>query len=149
MTDERTKEIRLRKYRPSDKDECVELIRKTLGKTCEKISELDFSRGVGSRENDYSFYTRIVAIKDKKIIGICGFYRTNYMPTELGGIDWFAVDRKYRHCGLGSLLFRAATKGIQGNIFVWATKRSMKFYKKMGFGFLPSDSPYLMIRGRG
>jgi len=138
--------MRIRKYKTVDNCECVKLITDSLGKSCGRLSKEHLSARIGSKPEDYSFCRWLVAVENKKIIGICGVYRTNSTPQGFWGIDWFAVDKKYRKKGVGKTLLLAITKGIKGKIFVWATKRAMKFYAKAGFKFLEPESDYLMVR---
>ena len=138
--------MRIRKYKNTDKRECVKLITSSLGVSCGKLCRGQFSAKTGNGPNDYSFFNRWVAIEKDKIIGVCGIYRTNSTPSGFWGIDWFVVDESQRNNGVGRALLLTATKGVKGKIFVWATKRAMKFYSKMGFEFLESDSAYFMVR---
>jgi len=139
--------MRIRKYKKMDKRECVKIIANSLGETCGRMSKGHFSARTGNRPDDYAFFHRMVAIEGKKVIGICGIYRTNTTPQDFWGIDWFAVDKKYRNRGVGKALFSAVTKGVKGKIFVWATKKAIKFYEKMGLKFLEAESAYFMVSG--
>lgn len=128
---------KIRNFREEDLYACVKIIENALGKTDAKNAKKDFLEGLHPKINEYVYLKRVVATKDKKIIGIAGVYRLATQPAELVGICWYAVDSEYQKKGVGTALMQKMEKISEKShskiFFVWATKEAVPFYEKFKF----------------
>lgn len=127
----------IRNFKEKDLIPCIKIIRKTLGEVHAKKAREDFLEGIYPKTNEYVYLKRIVAFKDKNLVGVAGIYTLVTHHKEFAGICWYAVRPEYQKKGIGKLLMqkmeKMATKLHYKLFFVWATKEAAPFYKKFGF----------------
>jgi len=148
--------IKIRRYKEKDLKECIEIISKTLGKNNGKKAKKDFIKGMHPKLKEYTHLTRIVATKDKKIVGIAGVYTLITHPEKFIGICWYGVMPRYQEKGIGAKLMLKMEEMAKGSnkeiFFVWADKKAVPFYRNFGFKInnriklKPAESKILMLK---
>lgn len=83
----------------------------------------------------------LLALNKKEIIG---YLLANPPYGGAAFISWIAVDKKFQGQGIGSQLLKKyeiiAKKQKAHKVYLWADKRNIKFYKRIGYtlgGYVP------------
>ncbi len=148
--------MKIRSFQKGDLNECIKIIKETLGEYNAKKAKKDFLEGIHPKTKEYTYLKRFVALKDKKIIGIAGVYTLVTHTQKFAGICWYGVKPECQGEGTGKLLLlkieNIAKKAKKKIFFVWAIKKAVHFYEKFGFKvnkkikLKPKESNILMIK---
>lgn len=143
--------MNIRKYRPADKEVCLSLFRKNIGKSFEP-EELPFFDHWLENHDEYPYF---VVELENKIVACGGIYFDDRY--DRAGLSWSMVDPEYQKRGIGRDLTRFCMTEIENafpgsGCFIEATGSSAQFYIKLGFvvretrrdGFNPDQDRYFL-----
>jgi ribosomal-protein-alanine N-acetyltransferase len=132
--------IPIRLYHPKDKNQVLNLIRKSTPKFFHPSEEVDLINYLEDELEDY-----FVAVNDMTIIGSGGI---NYFPAEKAArISWDMVHPDCHGKGIGRSLVKHRFEVIREktdcrNVIVRTSQITFKFYEKMGFSIDKIEKNY-------
>lgn len=132
----------IRKYKPSDRFECIEIFKSNMPLFFDPEELLDFEKWLNGKDQGILGYSNTieeyyyVAELENKIIACGGFYIPK--DEKRANMTWGMVDNKLHKKGIGQKLLEYRIKIINAQhpgyqISLDTTQHSYKFFEKMGF----------------
>ncbi len=124
--------MKIRKYTPADKDACLEIFQKNIGKSFDP-EELPFFDHWLENHEEYPFF---VVELNEKIVACGGIYFDDRY--DLAGLSWTMVDPEFQKQGIGRELTHYCMAEIETafpglGCFIETIGQSAQFYLKLGF----------------